>query len=79
MNNQTKCHLLDKRGFYENKKPLHKKRFTHSTRSSPYLSDHFDLQELAPFQAHHLKVAGLHWAFPSATLDKRLSHYSFKG
>lgn len=38
------------------------------------LSSDFTLQELAPFQ-EILKVAGLHRACPSATLDKSIQFF----
>ncbi len=36
-----------------------------------YLPKHNVLLDLAPFYVEHIKVAELHWASPSATLDKR--------
>ncbi|GIN86592.1 hypothetical protein J6TS2_29780 [Heyndrickxia sporothermodurans] len=38
----------------------------------PYLSEQIILLELAPAKDYNLAVAGLHWASPSASLDKNI-------
>jgi hypothetical protein len=50
--------------------PERERRFFWKRSAPSHLSGFFILQDLAPRRSHWLPVAGLHWASPSAALDK---------